>query len=315
MSSNAFYSTYQNEIGSLGFMAGIRAENVEMKPQLITLNSTFTNNYFNLFPTLHLNYKLSETSNLQLNFSKRIHRPHDDDLNPFPEYQDPRNIRAGNPNLKPEYINSFEFGCQFQYDNFTFTPGVYYRLTSNRFTQIISQVNDSVLLTTQMNLASDKSGGIELVASSSVKNLFSMQASFNGFYNQIDASNLGYYVKSSAYSWDGTLSFNFNISSTTMFQINSNYRSIRLTPQGETSPSYAVNCGLKQDLLNDKMSVVLTVSDLFNSMKYKNTLNTTDLYDYSVRQRDGRIMYFGVTYHFGKPDKKKDKMEYDDSMN
>jgi outer membrane receptor protein involved in Fe transport len=315
MSSNAFYSTYKNEIGNLGFMAGVRAENVEMKPQLITLNSTFTNNYFNFFPSLHLNYNLNETASLQLNYSKRIHRPHDDDLNPFPEYQDPRNIRAGNPNLKPEYINSLEFGCQFQYENITFTPGIYYRYTTNRFTQIISQVNDSVLLTTQMNLASDKSGGVELVASSSIKNLFSMQVSLNGFYNQIDATNLGYFVKSSAYSWDGTLSFNFNVTSSTMFQVNSNYRSIRLTPQGETSPSYAVNCGLRQDLLNEKISLVLTVSDLFNSMKWKNTLNTADLYDYSVRQRDGRIMFFGVTYHFGRPDKKKEKMEYDDSMN
>ena len=315
ISANAFYSTYKNEFGNLGFMAGIRAENVAMKPQLITLNSTFTNNYFNFFPTLHLNYKLTETASLQLNYSKRIRRPHDDDLNPFPEYQDPRNIRAGNPGLKPEYINSLEFGCQFQYENFTFTPGVYYRYTSNRFTQITTQVNDSVLLTTQMNLANDKSGGVELVASVSMSNLFSMMMSFNGFYNQIDASNLGYNGNSSAYSWDGTLSFNINLAKSTMFQVNSNYRSIRLTPQGKTEPSYAVNCGLRQDLLNDKISLVLTVSDLFNTMKYKNTLNTTDLYDYSVRQRDGRIMYFGVTYHLGKPDKKKDKMEYDDSMN
>jgi hypothetical protein len=166
-----------------------------------------------------------------------------------------------------------------------------------------------------MNLASDKSGGLELVVSASMTNLFSMQLSVNGFYNQIDASNLGYNIKSSAYSWDGTLSFNFNVTKSTMFQVNSNYRSIRLTPQGETSPSYSVNCGLRQDLLNERISLTLAASDLFNTMKYKNTLNTTDLYDYSVRQRDGRIVYFGVTYHFGKTDKKKDKMEYDDSMN
>ncbi len=315
MSSNAFYSTYQNEIGDLGFMAGVRAENVEMHPQLITLNSSFTNNYFNFFPSLHLNYKLTETASLQLNYSKRIHRPHDEDLNPFPEYQDPRNLRAGNPNLKPEYINSLEFGCQFQYSNITFTPGIYYRYTTNRFTQIISQINDSVLLTTQMNLANDKSGGMELVVSSSMANLFSLQVSMNGFYNQIDASNLGYNIKSSAWSWDGTFSVNFNVTKSTMFQVNSRYRSLRLTPQGESSPSYTVNCGLRQDLLNERVSLVLTVSDIFNSNKWKNTLNTTDLYDYSVRQRDGRTTYFGVTYHFGRPDKKQNKMEYDDSMN
>jgi hypothetical protein len=166
-----------------------------------------------------------------------------------------------------------------------------------------------------MNLNNDKSGGLELVVSSSVANLFSTQFSVNGFYDQIDASNLGYYVKSSAWSWEGTLSFNFNVTKSTMFQINSRYRSLRLTPQGESSPSYVVNCGLRQDLLNDRVSLVLTASNIFNSMKWKNTLDTIDLYDYSVRNRDSRIVYFGITYHFGKPDKKQDKMEYDDSMN
>ena len=75
-------------------MAGVRLEQAIMKPQLISLDSTITNKYFNLFPTLHMQYKLSKIASLQLNYSKRVHRPHDDDLNPFPEYQDPRNVRV-----------------------------------------------------------------------------------------------------------------------------------------------------------------------------------------------------------------------------
>src|ERR1039458_1058483 len=107
---NAVYSTYENKIGDFSFMAGIRLEQAIMNPQLLSLDSAITNKYLNLFPTLHLQYNLSPSTNLQLNYSKRVHRPHDDDLNPFPEYQDPRNVRAGNPNLLPEYIHSLEFG-------------------------------------------------------------------------------------------------------------------------------------------------------------------------------------------------------------
>jgi outer membrane receptor protein involved in Fe transport len=313
-SINALYTTYQNEIGNLGFLAGLRLESAVLKPQLVTIDTTITNKYLNLFPTLHLKYKLTDDVSLQLNYSKRVHRPRDEDLNPFPEYQDPRNVRAGNPNLLPEYTHSLEFGCQVQYENITFIPGIFYRYTNNRFTQLTSQLNDSTLLTTEFNLNNDQSGGLELVVSGSIANMFSTQVSLNGFYNQIDASNLGYYVKSSAWSWSGTLSFNFNITKTTMFQVNSNYRSLRLTPQGESAPSYAINCGMRQDLFNERVSLVLTVSDIFNTMKYKNTLDTPGLYDYSVRSRDGRIAFFGVTYHFGKSQQKKDKMEYDDSM-
>jgi outer membrane receptor protein involved in Fe transport len=313
-SINAVYSTYENKIGDLSFMAGVRLEQAIMNPQLLSLDSTITNKYFNLFPTLHLQYKLSKIASLQLNYSKRVHRPHDDDLNPFPEYQDPRNVRAGNPNLLPEYIHSVEFGCQMNFENFSFVPGIYYRYTTNRFTQITQQFNDSVLLTTQKNLNFDQSGGLEFVVSGSVANFFSTQLSLNGFYNQIDASNLGYNVRSSAYSWSGTLSFNFNVTKTTMFQVNSNYRSLRLTPQGEIGPSYAVNCGLRQDLFNEHVSIIFTVSDIFNTLKQNTTLNTPDLNDYSTRQRDGQIVYLGVTYHFGKTEKKKEKMEYDDNL-
>lgn len=311
---NAFYSTYENKIGDFSFMAGVRLEQAIMNPQLLSLDSSITNKYFNIFPTLHLTYNLTKEASLQLNYSKRVHRPHDDDLNPFPEYQDPRNVRSGNPNLLPEYIHSLELGCQINYNNITFVPGIYYRYTTNRFTQITQAFNDSVLLTTEKNLNFDQSGGLEFVVSGSVANFLSTQLSLNGFYNQIDASNLGYNVKSSAYSWSGTLSFNFNISSSTMFQVNSNYRSIRLTPQGEIGPSYAVNFGVRQDLFNERISLILTASDIFKTLKQNTTLNTPLLDDYSTRQRDGQIVYLGVTYHIGKSEKKKEKMEYDDNL-
>lgn len=313
-SMNAAYFTYENKMGQFSFMSGFRIEQAILKPQLLSLDSVITNNYLNLFPTLHIKYQINTIASLQLNYSKRIHRPDDEDLNPFPEYQDPRNIRSGNPNLLPEYIHSIEFGCQLQYENISVIPGIFYRYTSNRFTQITEQYNDSVMLTTRKNLNFDQSGGLELVVSGSFANFFSTQLSLNGFYDQIDATNLGYNINSSAYSWAGTFSLNFNITKTTMFQVYSNYRSLRLTPQGEVGPSYAINCGLRQDIFNERVSLIFTVSDIFNTLKQNTTLNTPDLYDYSIRQRDGQIIYVGVTYHFGKSDKKKDKMEYDDKL-
>jgi hypothetical protein len=62
------------------------------------------------------------------------------------------------------------------------------------------------------------------------------------------------------------------------------------------------------------VSLIFTVSDIFNTLKQNMTLNTPDLNDYSIRQRDGQIVYLGVTYHFGKTEKKKSKMEYDDNL-
>jgi len=122
-----------------------------------------------LYPTIHLAYKLN-TGELQLNYSKRVNRPEGDDLNPFPEYQDPRNLRAGNPKLLPEIIHSAEFGFQWRNGNFSFVPSLYYRFKKNGFTDVLVKLNDTTLLSTIQNLSNDVSAGLELIFSAKLAN-------------------------------------------------------------------------------------------------------------------------------------------------
>jgi outer membrane receptor protein involved in Fe transport len=310
---HALYGTFENSWGLFSVLGGVRAEGSSVKSHLVTGDSIITNDNFNLYPTLHLAYKISEFAEWQLNYSRRVNRPEGDDLNPFPEYQDPRNIRSGNPRLKPEYINSIEFGCQLQNDNITVVPSFFYRNRYNGFTTVIKALNDSTLLTTHENLSSDKSAGFEFVVAGNVGNVFTANLSANAFYEEIDASNLGFGNNKSTVSWSGTLNTSVNLSTATMIQINSNYRSTRLTPQGENKPSFVLNIGFRQDLFNEKFSLILTVSDLLNTLKRKTDLNTPWLTENAVSTRDSRIVYFGLTYHFGTPAKKsKDKsLQYD----
>jgi outer membrane receptor protein involved in Fe transport len=310
---HAVYGTYESSFGLLSILGGLRAEGSSVRSDLVTGDSIITNDNFNLYPTLHLAYKISELAEWQLNYSRRVNRPEGDDLNPFPEYQDPRNIRSGNPRLKPEYIHSIEFGCQFQNDNLTVVPSIFYRNRYNGVTTVIKALNDSTLLTTRENLSSDQSAGLEFVVAGNAGNLFTANLSANAFYEQIDASNLGFGSNKSTVSWSGTLNASVNVTKTTMVQINSNYRSTRLTPQGENQPSFVLNLGLRQDLLDEKISLIMTVSDLLNTLKRKTDLNTPWLTENAVSTRDSRIVYLGLTYHFGSPSKKsKDKsLQYD----
>ena len=301
---HAVYGTYEKTFGMLSVLGGVRAEGSFVRSDLVTGDSLITNNTFNLYPTLHLAYKISEFSEWQLNYSRRVNRPEGDDLNPFPEYQDPRNLRSGNPRLKPEYIHSIELGWQWQNDNITLVPSLFYRNRYNGFTTVIMPLNDSTLLTTHENLSSDQSAGLEFVVAGNAGNLVSTNFSANAFYEQIDASNLGFGNKKSTVSWSGTLNASMNLSSSTMIQINSNYRSTRLTPQGENRPSFVLNMGFRQDLFDDKFSIIMTVSDLLNTLKRRTDLNTSWLTENVISTRDSRIFYIGLTYHFGAPAKK-----------
>ena len=138
----------------------------------------------------------------------------------------------------------------------------------------------------------------------SLGNIFSTNLSANAYYEEIDASNLGFSNNKSTWAWSGNMNINFNLPTSTMIQINSNYRSARLTPQGENRPSFVVNLGIRQDLFDDKVSLVFTVSDIFKTMKRETIFDTSWLNQISVNKRDSQIIYLGITYHLGKTSKK-----------
>ena len=79
---------------------------------------------------------------------------------------------------------------------------------------------------------------------------------------------------------------------------------------------FLANFGLRHDLWQKKAALVLTVSDLFNSLKSENIVNTPLLREDIVMRRSSRIIYLGITYNFGQPGKKSkdDALKYDNSL-
>ena len=309
----AIYTTYQKSYKKFGYAAGIRAEQVNIKGNLVTLDSAIKNNYFKIYPTLHLSYNINVDNEIQLNYSRRINRPDPDELNPFPEYRDPRNLQAGNPNLLPEIINSVEFGYKWQGKNVSLVPSIYYRNKTNGFTQVIKKINDSTLLTTSANLASDQSAGLELIFAAKATKIFSTNLSGNIFYNQIDASNIGYTKAKSIVSFSTNFNATFTVTKNTMAQLSSNYRSARLTPQGKVFATVVVNMGVRQDVFKKKVALTFTASDIFASLKEKREINTLYLNQASLGRRDAGIIFIGASYRFGKTKKapKEEKLQFD----
>ncbi len=312
---HAAYVIFSRGIKNFSILAGLRAEQTFITSNLVTLNSIVRNNYFKIFPTVHLSYEINDNQQLGLSYSRRVNRPDPDELNPFPEYKDPRNIEAGNPNLKPEQIHSIELGYQLKKDELTFIPGLYYRYKYDAFAEITSYVNDTTLLTTFDNLSSNQSAGLEFVFSWGYKKIMNLNLSSNLFYNTLDASNIGYSKNKSNLSFDSKLAASFNITSTTKLQVNANYRSSMLTAQGKTLPVYFVNAGIRQDIFNKKASLLLTVSDVFNTMKFVEEVDAPFLYQKVTRRRTSRIIYLGFSWRFGvTPKKSADDLIFEDKL-
>jgi len=301
---HTLYANDKHTFGKFGVLAGLRAEQSILTSKLITIDSIVPNNYFSVYPTLHTSFNFSETSQWQLNYSKRIRRPEGDDLNPFPEYRDPYNIRAGNPKLKPEQIHSIETGYLYHEGANTISATLYYRYSYNKMTEITRFVKENILLTTKENLASSSATGAEAIINRTFGKFATVNLNFNGYWNKLDASNLGYSSNKTSFSWNAALNNNFNFTKLLMMQINTRYTSAILTPQGERQPSFIMNLGARYQILKRKASLMLTVSDLFDSYRSRSIIDTPLLYRETESRRSPRIVYLGFSYHFGSTDKK-----------
>jgi len=307
---HALYSTLTWSRNKFSVMGGLRAEQAYVFLDFKSLDTTTSSNYFALYPTLHLNLE-SGKNEWQLNYSKRVNRPDGEDMNPVPEYRDPRNIVVGNPDLKPETIHSLEFGYAVRFSSVNLIPTLFYRYKVNGFTMVTHSLNDSVLVTTFENLAQDQSAGLDLSGTAQIAKIINLNYSLSGFYSEIDASNIGYSGSRSTFSWNAKLNASVSITRSTLFQVNGQYRSEVLTAQGFRQPSWVVNMGFRQDFWKKKLSLVATVSDLFNSQAWKSSINTPILVQESQRRRDARVIYLGVTYNFGTNGKKHKEVRFD----
>ena len=313
---HSLYVTYGRPLGKFGFLAGLRMEQACIDTNQVTAGLTDKHDSFRLYPSLHLTHNLTETSQLQANYSHRIHRPESDDLNPFPEYQDPYNLRAGNPRLQPEETHSIEAGYQYKNNEKTYLATFYYRYTYHGITDVSQYINSTTLLTTKQNLSKSQSGGLELAATTDLGSRVSINCSSNAFYNEIDASNLGYSANKSTLAWNAKLGANLHLAKNTLVQCNVNYAAKRLTAQGYRRPTFVTNVGLRHDFNGKKISLVVTVSDVFNSLKERTLIDTPVLHDEITRRRSARIVYAGFIWNFGKPAKKSkdDMLQYDNQF-
>ena len=100
-----------------------------------------------------------------------------------------------------------------------------------------------------------------------------------------------------------------------MVQVSANYRSARLTPQGRVFGNFVFNTGMRQDLFKKKMSLILTLANLFVTLQQKTELNTSYLKQTTINRRNSQSMYLGLSYRFGKTIKKsEDKLQFDNNL-
>ncbi|WP_421739057.1 TonB-dependent receptor domain-containing protein [Caulobacter sp.] len=294
----AAYVTYERPFGDLTVQGGLRAEQVNIDTNQLTSNQKNKNDYFKVYPSLHMGYTINENNTFNANYSHRVQRPGAQDLNPYRVYIDPYNYRAGNPDLKPQQTDSYELGWQYRKAQTYYLATVYVRQNKESVTDVVRDLGGGVLLTTKENLGKNNSAGLELVANGRLTPKITYNLSSNIFHNEITATNLGFSGKRSDTMVSGRANVNWQATPKDFFQVNAFTTGRRLTPQGYREPIQMVNLGYRRKV-NDKLSFVVTAQDVLKGFEDTVVINTPALRDTTTRTANVRAVFFGFSYSFG----------------
>ncbi|WP_185284627.1 TonB-dependent receptor domain-containing protein [Hymenobacter sp. NBH84] len=301
----AAYGLYAGSRGKLGYQAGLRAEHTTVTGDQRTTNEQFTQRYLSLFPTAVLAYDFPHDQQLRLSYSRRIGRPDAGEVNPFTDRTDQLNLVVGNPQLLPEFVNSFELGHLKDWaGGRSLGTTVFYRLetaTAKPFRSVITDplTGNLVTLTTRLNVGDETSYGLEVVGATPLTTFWKVNGTTSVFRRTIRGTAAGTSINTASLAFTGRLNNTFAFNKRLDAQLAVNYRSPINSAQGTRGESFNIDAAARYNVLGERGTFTLRVADIFNTLRFDSSDSGVDFATVSRFKRESRIAYLGFTYRFG----------------
>ncbi|MGB4960224.1 MAG: outer membrane beta-barrel family protein, partial [Saprospiraceae bacterium] len=253
-----------------------------------------------IFPALYLTKYVSPTSELGINFSRKIQRPNFRQLMPGIQSNDKQNITVGNPNLQPEFINLAELNFNKLFGSHNWLSTLYFSNETNTIKPLVqSSITDpTVLITTYVNGQNEITYGLDntlrLTFGKNIDlmlnaNVFKFNVTVDTFTNAGTAAN-------------AKASINYKLPSNYSIQLNGGYEGNRPIPQGTRQGIGFMDFAVKKSFLKNAANVTLSVSDVFNSRKDITIYEQPTFVQETMRRRQNRFFRVTLQIPFGKAD-------------
>jgi len=296
----AGYLNLNKQFKNTSVQLGLRAEYTQSNAvgDSMAVVQRIPRNYLNFFPSVFVNHTINDKNEFSLSYSRRIDRPQYDNLNPFVYHLDPYTYQKGNPYLKPQYTDNFEF-------NYTYNKSITLTLGYSRTTDVITEIPGTdpatkVAFVTQQNLQIQNAYNANLYAPYTITKWWDGNINATAFYlgfksNNLEGSNLD--RGQTAYQVRATETF--KPVNGYKLEVTGNYQSSLTYGLFYVKPQYSVDAGLSHSFANKKANLKLSMSDIFNTRRNDVTSNYGSV-DFDIRQkRESRITRLTFTYNFG----------------
>lgn len=293
---SAAYAIIGNKMNKFSYQIGIRGELTDIQTELIQTKEKNPRNYANLFPSAHLTYTLNPESSFQLGYSRRVRRPTYNELSPFVTYSDNRNYFSGNPDLNPEFTDSFDFGHLKFLTNGSISSSLYYRNTTGKIDQIRTVDENGYSKRLPYNFANMQSMGAEMTGSYNLTKAWKADLSLNLFRAITDARNLGTNFYADTYSWFVRHTSRVKLGAGIDAQVRANYEAPQKTPQGSRGYMTWMDFSASKDIMSGNGTFTLNVLDVFSSRIMRSEFMGTGFYTRTESQ--GRLTQVNLTFNY-----------------
>lgn len=297
------YGIVGRVINKWKFQGGLRFEQSYQEPNLISENQSYSNNYFNIFPSGHVRYEVAKGTEFSLGYSKRINRPSSDNLNPFTSYADPYNLRRGNPALRPEYIHSVDLSFDHTRKKWGITASVYQRYSIEVIQRVKIFYEDGTSAGTFANIDNSSSTGGELVLQIKPLPIWRNTLSFNGNYIRYtdDQTSVNWNREGFVYGMKFATTVELWKRTLTM-QLNGRYNAPSVTAQGQMQPRGSMEFSAEKSFMDGKWAVGMRVSDIFDTQGFRFKVEQPTVTQEMSFKQETRRLFVTLRYKFGRND-------------
>ncbi len=314
---NAVFVEFENEGEKFYYGLGIRAEFLELKADYLYLNTSQKNNFNEIFPTAYLKYTFSDSKSLSLSYSKKMHSPFYNQLQPFEQKYSETASYIGNPALNPIYIDAPSLEYMYNGNKVMFSSSLFFNRYNDYWENITYETGEQInginkIITTPVNVGKLDFYGIDLTAIYKPVKILNFTGNINlhnldqsGTYEIVNLANETIIKDYNHASFNGSFSLltQLKIPQVFDFQINAKHflisKGAYSTRKAYTYASAAIN----KDLFNKDASISLTVDDIFKSNKTDRSRFDSNYFSKSLIENRYRTILLSFTYRFNQSEK------------
>ena len=251
----AGFVDYTGSLGKLEFMAGLRFEYTDQvidmeNPEYFTIFERIKKPRYEVhrldwFPTIHLNYDISDKNKVTIASSRRISRPPLINMTPFLYREHFEVYVVGDPALEPEYLTNFEFTYNKKVGKYNINLTGFYRGTDNAVFRVNTVYEDeNVLIRSYTNSANTRATGIELNMNFEAGNFAKFFMSSSLYNYRVEGDIFGYKENNRSTNWSLKGNANFVLTESLKFAADFDMKSATITAQGRDEMFYLANTSL-----------------------------------------------------------------------